>query len=349
MASKVLSSGKRGAGAKSHKTRVNTTAAMQKKLDKKLLEPQIVNEDRLERDRIASGLDANSIGFTRDDAHKWRYPITASHMGRYLRPDERDTDMQIRKSMIQQAPGYGAGSTPYGMMTVGPEVIDYFKQKKEQEAYVTELALGEYLIDSKRPETQEKAYAIFPELMSVPDEWYQTNLALQEALRTLLRDGQIRGPDDNSLIAKIVRDDFLLPLLPAWDPSGVIVQNLDAFKELMSKGYRRGIFNPRQWGMMESVDKEEQRKIKRLILRRLYPGLRESDDNEVNAVIKKMSAVFPGTSMEQSPFTMGAETMDAFRGPGNETYVGTGLYPSAIVQGGVRLPASSSGGVVREF
>lgn len=77
----------------------------------------------------------------------------------------------------------------------GPEIIDYFKDKKEQEAYLTELALAEYLIDSKRPETQEKAYAMFSELQSVPDEYYQTNLALQEALRTLLRDGQIRGKD----------------------------------------------------------------------------------------------------------------------------------------------------------
>lgn len=146
-----------------------------------------------------------------------------------------------------------------------------------------------------------------------------------------------------------MRDDFLLPFLPAWDPSGVIVGRLDAFTALMGKGYRRGIFNPRQWGMMEPETAIEQRKAKRLILRRLYPGLREADDNELNAIIGKMSAVYPGTKMEQSPFTMGAETMDRFRGPGSETYVGSGLFPSAIMQGGVRVPSSDSGGVVRGF
>ena len=123
MASKVMSSGKKAAGSnQGHKVRVKNTAARQTKLDKKLLEPTIVNEDRLERDRTASGL-VDGVQYTRDNAHQWRYPVTASHMGRWIRPDPRDTDMQIRKSMVGQGVaegGQGAGATPYGMMSVGP-------------------------------------------------------------------------------------------------------------------------------------------------------------------------------------------------------------------------------------
>lgn len=120
MASKL--NGKGGGSNKNHMGRVKETARRQVKLDKKLLEPQVVNEDRLERDRMASGLDPNSPAYDRDSAHTWRYPVSSAHMGRWLRPDVRDTDMQIRKSIVGQGVqqgGQGAGATPYGMMTVG--------------------------------------------------------------------------------------------------------------------------------------------------------------------------------------------------------------------------------------
>jgi len=102
--------------------------------------------------------------------------------------------------------------------------------------------------------------------------------------------------------------------------------------------------------MLESVDKEEQRKAKRLILRRLYPGLREAHDDEVNAVIKKMSAVYPGLAVNQNPFTMGADAMDGLRPPSG-TYVGSGVFPTGqgIGQSEAFIGTPYSGSVVRGF
>lgn len=348
MASK-LKGGKTKVGNQKHKARVHAVAKQQKHYDDKFLEPQVVNEDRLERDRLAANLAPEGyLERTRDNAHLYRYPISAHHVGRWLRPDPRDTDMQIRGSLVK--PELGAGGTPYGMMTVNDDVIGYFKDKKEQEMYLKDLSLAEYLIDGKRPETQEDTYNMFPELRDVPDEWFQTTIALQEALRTLLRDGKIRGREDHALVAKIVRDDFLLPFMPAWDPTGVILGKLDSFKEVMGKGYRRGIFNPRQWGMEASVNMEDQRRAKRLILRRLYPGLMESSDEEINAIIKNMSPVYPGSAVQQNPFTMGASVMDTMRPQGGETYVGSGVFPSSQMgQGFVPLGDASARGAVRGF
>ena len=61
---------------------------------------------------------------------------------------------------------------------------------------------------------------LFPEFRQIPDKYYRTQLAVQEALRTILQDGKIRGHDDNALIAKIIRPDFELPIWIAWDPNG---------------------------------------------------------------------------------------------------------------------------------
>ena len=53
---------------------------------------------------------------------------------------------------------------------------------------------------------------LFPEFRQIPDKYYRTQLAVQEALQTILWDGKIRRHDDNALIAKIIRPDFELPI-----------------------------------------------------------------------------------------------------------------------------------------
>ena len=59
-----------------------------------------------------------------------------------------------------------------------------------------------------------------------------------------------------------------------------------------------GLFNPRQWGNGPkgygedgNTSKEIQRKIKRLILRRVYPGLRKAEDLDLDLLIHRFSSV----------------------------------------------------------
>jgi hypothetical protein len=281
-----------GKGRKGYMSRVKENAKRESKLDKKLLEPQVINLNRV-KDELTTSKDGKKKEAT-------SYSVAASNIGHWLQPDPRDTDMKIRR-------GVAARPSTFGKLQAGQEVIDYIKDKKEREAYLTNLALAEYLIDNKNPETQEKAYAIFPELQKVPDEYYQTWLATQEALRTLLRDGQIRGKEDNALIAKICRDDFQLPELPAWDPTGIIVGKLPQFADIMRRGYKRGIFNPRQWGLGDTVSEElknDQRRMKYLILKRLYPGLRDAGEPELKRIVEKISAVYHDQPMDNDPWDM---------------------------------------------
>ena len=77
------------------------------------------------------------------------------------------------------------------------------------------MKLAEYLRDSNDPRSGEQLMELFPEFRQIPDEYYRTQLAVQEALQTILQDGKIRDCDDNALIAKIIRPDFELPIWPA--------------------------------------------------------------------------------------------------------------------------------------
>jgi hypothetical protein len=277
-AAKVLSKGEKIG----HKARVKRTAKTQEKIDNKLLPPTIVNEQRAAEE--AEGWNKKGSQF--------RFPVAVGNAGRWIRPDPRDTDMRIRRELIGND---STGGTAFGMMSAGPEVIDYFKDKKEQEAYLNEMRLAEYLRDSNDPRSGEQLMELFPEFRQIPDEYFRTQLAVQEALRTILRDGKIRGRDDNALIAKIIRPDFQLPVFPAWDPNGALLSKFPEFAALTAQGRVFGIFNPRQWSIYApskgtgSADPKLQMKIKRMILRWVYPGLKDASDKEMESLLARIS------------------------------------------------------------
>ena len=224
-------------GGKEHRARVAGATHRQKKLDNKLVPPSVVNPVRAV-DEIDAWKTTDGKGF--------KYPVAAQHAGRWTRPDPRDTDMKIREELVQQNTVV-PGATPWGQLSVGPEVIDYLKDKKEQEAYLNEIKLAEYLEDGSNPMTIDYLREIYPEFRSVPEEYHRTQLAVQEALRTILRDGKIRGRDDNALIAKIIRDDFVIPVFPAWDPNGVFLGGMEPFNRL-TEGYQDGTFQSETMG-----------------------------------------------------------------------------------------------------
>lgn len=141
---------------------------------------------------------------------------------------------------------------------------------------------------------------MFPELKDYPEEYHQENLAIQEALRTMLRDGVISGKDDNALIAHIVRDDFILPIWPLWDPEGLVLRQATTSRTIFEMHLARadmGLFNPRKWGVQSLNLTDEQlrfqRKLKGLILRRLYPGLQDQSDDELLKFMMKLSPLNP--------------------------------------------------------
>jgi hypothetical protein len=109
-----------------------------------------------------------------------------------------------------------------------------------------------------------------------------------------LRDGRIAGKDDNSLIYHIIRPDFVLPIFPAWDPEGLIVGNQQLRSEILALQYenaKSGLFSPRNWGVQEPGRAMNviQRTIKRMLLKRLYPGLRDATDATLDRLMSRPS------------------------------------------------------------
>lgn len=129
----------------------------------------------------------------------WLFP------GKYLLPDPRDTDLAITRQLVNPQ----TGSTPYGIVhTDSKDLVKYVKDKKAQETNLFQLQLASQLIDPNRPETQEYVFKKFPQLVEIPEEAHRENIMLQETLRTLLRDGIVRDPKDNALVAHIIQSDF---------------------------------------------------------------------------------------------------------------------------------------------
>jgi hypothetical protein len=157
---------------KTHRSSVSAADKRAEKLQNKMKPAQLLDPDALRRQQI------------KDPS---AYPIASTFQGQWYRPDKRDTDYKIRQDLIG---GNANGATPFGVMTAGEKEIEYLKDKKKQEEYNFQLRLGSMLIDPQRPETQEKAFSIFPQLKEYPDDYHAQNLAVQEALRTMLRDGK---------------------------------------------------------------------------------------------------------------------------------------------------------------
>lgn len=103
--------------------------------------------------------------------------------------------------------------------------------------------------------------------------------------------------DDNALIAHIIRSDYVLPLFPLWDPNGLLIKEAIESKDMLDTLVQmksQGLFNPRKWGMTDQQDgkmTEIQEKLKMLILRRLYPGLRKTDDFTLKKFITRYSPI----------------------------------------------------------
>jgi len=193
--------------------------------------------------------------------------------------------------------------TPYGVPVMDDKVIDYLTDKKKAEDSLSELRLAAYTIDPKNPQSQERAFQNFPQLKEYPDQAHMQNLSMQEALRTMLRDGTVGGPEDLSLLRAVLREDFRLPVFPVWDEVGILLDGkgadqdgIAAYLNNMQKWYSRGLFNPRKWNAVSNdAFTEFQNNLKVRIVRHLFPALRDpavaSDPWIIRTIIQNASAV----------------------------------------------------------
>jgi len=163
-------------------------------------------------------LDTGRLNREKDAGH---IPIAALQQGPWIQPDSRDTRMEVRRKLLQESKGK---ATPWGQMTAGDEVVDYVLDRKLKEENWNHLRFGAYLIDSKKPDSQDFAFSVLPELREYPEYSHAKDLAFQEALRLMIRDGKVGGRDDLALLYEMIKPDFVIPENPLWDPTGIIME-----------------------------------------------------------------------------------------------------------------------------
>lgn len=155
----------------SHMSKVSAAEARSAKLQRKLKPAQLLNVQAYRNQSEKPG----------------EYAIDGTYQAQWTRNDKRDDKYKLIRELTQ-----GGATTEYGqVMANADDLSDWMLKKKHQEEYLLQLRLGSKLVDPKSPESQERAFALFPELKQYPDEQHKQELAVSEALRTMLRDGTV--------------------------------------------------------------------------------------------------------------------------------------------------------------
>lgn len=256
------------------------------RLDDKYVPPQAVNPERADRDMVQARAEADG---TQVGTPKGVFPLSAYHVGNFIEPDGgKDTYYKAHEDVVR------ATGNRYGTHFAPPGLTEYFMDKKKDELYMNVLRFGEYLVDEKDPRTQDNLYSIFPELKEKPNQYYRDEIALQWALHNLLKAGQIKTKNDHMLVSLICRPHFEIPVYPAWDPTGIFMKGTTAFNKLVTLGMKRGLLNPLRFA--DGADNTEkvgfegsptQQELKRMIVRRLYPGLRDKKNEEIDLALQR--------------------------------------------------------------
>jgi hypothetical protein len=215
------------------------------------------------------------------------YPVQQALMGKFLATDPNaDRYMQMRHD-------YKDSGEPLGAMGADDRVFQYWDQKRDQEQYMRYLALAQLMIDPNDPTSQERAYLIVPELREVPESYHTEQLALQETLRAMLLDGQIRSPQDHALVMHLLQPDTVLPMYPTWDPQGIIVEQVKSeFEKMYGTYIAQGLWDPKRWDHLEKTERDKytntaQKKIKAFILKRLYQSIRTAPLSTAEELVEK--------------------------------------------------------------
>lgn len=96
---------KSGHGRKAHAARVSETERRSASMQRKMMEPQVLDDKLLEAQRGKSNRDGRSM-----------FPQAALQVGHFVKDDPEDTDFEIRRQLLKESQGT---HTAYGQMTVG--------------------------------------------------------------------------------------------------------------------------------------------------------------------------------------------------------------------------------------
>jgi hypothetical protein len=257
---KVVSKGVKD--KKSHQAKANEREAKSSKLQRKLVEPQLLDAPR----------------YIQQKGKKEVYPQAANEIADWVRTSEKDTRLDMLKKIQTDT----KGNTEYGKLMANPDmIIDAYTEKKNQEANWRLTKLGALLINERRPETQARAYEIMPDLKNYPEEYHLRNIEIQETIRTWFRDGQISGMDDLILLDHVIRDEFIIEMGPLWDPKGLIIDSVvtgGKFLDGLPTFIQRGLWNPRRHASANAKKdsmQELQRGVKAMLLKRVLPGFED--------------------------------------------------------------------------
>lgn len=206
--------------------------------------------------------------------------------GRYIKPDfKKDTDMSIWKDLPSEL----------GQKVVSDKHVKYFKDKKEKAEQFEVLRLASQLIDPRNPETQDFAYAVFPDLFNVPEQTFRDHVGMQLAIRAMIRAGRVNGAEDIQLVYRVICTDFVFPISPLWDYEGVVLGSISgnaqtqALLQNMKSAEGYGLFNPYKYTTNGTQDLA-QMEIKIALLQRLFPNLRNRPKSEVKTFINQLQA-----------------------------------------------------------
>ena len=189
--------------------------------------------------------------------------------GDFVKSDrKRDTLIELKKEYLDK-------KEPFGKLYADQSDLEYLRTKKEEEQYVKELSLAQYMISNDpatREQTRDRLFSLYPEIRDLPEQIYKDWLATQIQLRTILRDGVVKGKDEHRLIIAMMQPDYLLPLLPVWDHQGDVCKkfqlrsgygsrlslydwfNVEQNRNLELVARKRGLFNPLRWVDQEKRD-----------------------------------------------------------------------------------------------
>jgi hypothetical protein len=227
-----------------------------------------------------------------------------------------DTNFKDLMSIMSLEPAELGLSTTAQMQVPVEALVAYNQQKRDQAVYRNTLNLGALLVDPKEPSTTKRAFAILPELRKVPEERLIKMTKLAIMIESILRSGEITSRQEFMLIYQLLDPRATIPEKYPWTElvESAGQQNvgtngrmnlywaMNPFNFLKRGEYKP--YNPGN-GVNGDDDFEEpqsqeisgfkvtgsQLKLKFVILRRLFPALKNSGDADLIMVLK---ALYPG-------------------------------------------------------
>jgi hypothetical protein len=201
---------------------------------------------------------------------------------KWVKPGPLDDEMVLRQEYQKDHKG-----TLGELVLTDDKFFNALEDKKAKEEYLQYLKVGQQLVDPEDPLSQQRAFQIVPELKSLPEEQFDEDLAFQEWIRLLLRDGATMGPEDHKRMMTLMRPEVIIPTGPVWDLDGsfsaltVWSKSLPMSQNPIPKVSSEVIFNPSQWAIKDKDKLNQYLKqlipVKMALLRRVYPGCRAMD------------------------------------------------------------------------